>query len=615
MKANNHQYKCINCNDALCDGIHCRIREQLGYALDLADIGLWEWDILTDIVTFSQESKGIIGMESDESTVTLESLFDRIIHPDSRDSFIQAVGEMKQKGHLSDGTYAVVREDGVTVWVQIKGIITYDPLGHATGIKGILKNVTETHNKAIKLGDELNFIETVLEAIPSPFFYKNSEGRYKFFNTAFMEYLGLSYDELYDATVYDIALNELAQIYDQADKALMVSKEKQVYETEVVYADGSLRPVKFVKAAHVDKEGQVLGLIGLMEDISKRKLEEARSMIGDRMKESIVQLNNNITNYQDEEAFFQDVLYVFEELLGKTSQSTILEITEDNLVHIKTSRGYDLEDIHRFEIPVEETFIYKENNGKLDTACIINDLSKYLMADVKPEVVTDAEAVIMSSLEIPIVIEDRVKYIFSMDSLERYVFDENDLFVGNYIRTQFQILYRVFSLYQSTLYMSRHDVMCGVMNRGYLDQSLERAMSEADKSGRYFYTVLFDLDGLKQINDIYGHIIGDQYILRFSTYLKKNFGEEDRVGRVGGDEFVCLIYDLSYDEIIDKIEAMREGFISEVIHTDQGDVSGSFSYGVEQYKGVKMSLKALIKSADAQMYQYKNKNKMNEGPN
>lgn len=600
--------KCINCNNAFCDGTNCIIREQLGYALKLADIGLWEWDMLTDLITFSDEVKTIIGLKSAENNFTMDFLVNHIIHKESRESFNQSIDAAKDEGIVDQGTYAIELGGNPVVWVQIKGLIFNDALGNPTVIKGIVKDVTETHNMTLKLDGDLNYIETILEAIPNPLFYKNAEGRYKFFNTAFREYLGLTHDQIFDKTAYDIAPQELAQVYDQSDRTLMASKDKQVYEATVIYADGSLRPVEFVKATHVDETGQVLGLIGLMQDITNRKQEEARSLIVDRMKESIVQLNNNIINYMDEEEFFQDVLTKFQELFGRSQQSTILEINDDGLVHIRTSRGYDLEDINRFEIPIEETFIYRENDGKLDTACIINDLSRYLFTNVKSANGINPNSVLKSSLEIPIIIEDRVKYIFSMDSLDNHVFDDNDLFVGNYIRTQFQILYRVFSLYQSTLYMSRYDVMSGMMNRRYFDERLISAMREADEGGRTFYTVLFDLDGLKRINDVYGHPVGDQYIILFSTYLKENFGEIDSVGRVGGDEFICIVYDLSYEEIVGKIEWIRDGFISQTIPTDQGNISGSFSYGLEKY-GSKTSLKELIKSADEQMYLYKQRNK------
>lgn len=107
-------------------------------------------------------------------------------------------------------------------------------------------DITEEIQNKRKLEMELNFVKTLIDIIPSPVFYKNREGFYKYFNSAFQNALGLTREQIFNKTVYDIVVKERADIYKKADDELMNSKGKQVYETKFLHADGTLRDVIFI---------------------------------------------------------------------------------------------------------------------------------------------------------------------------------------------------------------------------------------------------------------------------------------------------------------------------------------------------------------------------------
>jgi len=122
---------------------------------------------------------------------------------------------------------------------------------------------------------ELASLQGALDRVPAPIFSKDTAGVYRACNRAFEEYLGLSRDEIIGATVYDVSSPELARVSDAADRALLADGGRQLYETKVRYADGSLRDVTFFKAAHRDEAGEVDGLSGVMLDITDRRRLEA----------------------------------------------------------------------------------------------------------------------------------------------------------------------------------------------------------------------------------------------------------------------------------------------------------------------------------------------------
>ena len=126
------------------------------------------------------------------------------------------------------------------------------------------------------LRDRLTFIQTLFDTIPNPVFYKNVEGIYLGCNQAFSDLiLGIPSKELVGNSLYDLPQvipKYLADIYHEQDQALFNKPGIQVYETKVNCADRIVRDFIFYKSTYLDHGGEVAGLIGVMLDISDRKM-------------------------------------------------------------------------------------------------------------------------------------------------------------------------------------------------------------------------------------------------------------------------------------------------------------------------------------------------------
>ncbi|MDD2271311.1 MAG: PAS domain-containing protein [Desulfuromonadaceae bacterium] len=118
---------------------------------------------------------------------------------------------------------------------------------------------------------QLGFVHTLIDTIPSPIFYKDASCRYLGCNKAFEAYVGFSQAELVGKTPHELWANDLADRYLQQDQSLINNPGMQVYETSVVYADGTLRNVIFNKATFNEKDGSVGGLVGVILDITELK--------------------------------------------------------------------------------------------------------------------------------------------------------------------------------------------------------------------------------------------------------------------------------------------------------------------------------------------------------
>ncbi|MGO8878305.1 MAG: PAS domain S-box protein, partial [Desulfomonilaceae bacterium] len=116
-----------------------------------------------------------------------------------------------------------------------------------------------------------SFLNTLMNAIPIPLFYKDIDGRYIGFNKSFEELFGKTRQDLVGKNAFDISPVDLAEIYHAKDLELFHNPGAQVYDSQVKDSRGEVHDVVFHKSTFSDPQGHVLGLIGAILDISERK--------------------------------------------------------------------------------------------------------------------------------------------------------------------------------------------------------------------------------------------------------------------------------------------------------------------------------------------------------
>ncbi len=142
-------------------------------------------------------------------------------------------------------------------------------------IISVLLDVSDLRKTERELYESRELLQTIMNAIPAPIFFKDAAGVYQECNTAFTEFIGLEYTQIVGHTVYDVAPAEKARIYETADQELLEQGGLQHYEAKVRYADGSDRDVIFHKAVFTNQDREVIGLVGAMLDVSEIKATQA----------------------------------------------------------------------------------------------------------------------------------------------------------------------------------------------------------------------------------------------------------------------------------------------------------------------------------------------------
>ncbi|BEH10798.1 MULTISPECIES: hybrid sensor histidine kinase/response regulator [Geobacter] len=211
----------------------------------------------------------------DEREIRLrgEELSTHLGHPvEGFDVFV----ENARHGGSESREWTYVRRDGSHILVKL----TVTPIpggdGEFEGYLGIAEDITERKRIEQELSASRELLNTIIESIPNPIFFKDDNGVYENCNRAFSDYLGFPKERIIGSTVHDISPPELAQIYHQADLELMAQRGTQVYEAQVRYADGLLHNVILYKSAIERGNGDLRGLVGVMLDITDRiRAEEA----------------------------------------------------------------------------------------------------------------------------------------------------------------------------------------------------------------------------------------------------------------------------------------------------------------------------------------------------
>jgi len=150
-----------------------------------------------------------------------------------------------------------------------------------------------------------------------------------------------------------------------------------------------------------------------------------------------------------------------------------------------------------------------------------------------------------------------------------------------------------------------NDPLTQLLNRRGFLEVLQREASRLSRNPAPLAILLFDLDGLKAVNDLYGHEAGDDYLIKFARTLRDNLRAMDVVGRLGGDEFALLAPQTDRASAEELARRLRRLFDTRRLPV---------SIGVAAFEGgEKISLAALLSQADQAMYADKAQRKEAKG--
>jgi len=153
------------------------------------------------------------------------------------------------------------------------------------------------------------------------------------------------------------------------------------------------------------------------------------------------------------------------------------------------------------------------------------------------------------------------------------------------------------------------DDLTGVYNRRYIRERLEVDVEKSIREHKPMSVIMADIDYFKEINDTYGHIVGDNVLKDFtriaSEYIRSN--GSDWIGRYGGEEFLIVLNDTDEDKAEIIAERIRKNLEETTLEYNGNKFSITCSFGVYGFRDLDMNTEDIIHRADINLYEAKEK--------
>ena len=153
------------------------------------------------------------------------------------------------------------------------------------------------------------------------------------------------------------------------------------------------------------------------------------------------------------------------------------------------------------------------------------------------------------------------------------------------------------------LFMER-DGLTGLYSHSRIIEQLEMAVVRADRHHGGLAVAMLDVDGFKQVNDTYGHLVGDQLLKALSYLLRQRLRLSDVLGRFGGDEYLIVMPETDGDGAQQKMDDIRRNFAAIEHETGHGSFSATLSCGIAEFPAA-LTADELVAAADEALYRAK----------
>jgi diguanylate cyclase (GGDEF)-like protein/PAS domain S-box-containing protein len=427
----------------------------------------------------------------------------------------------------------------------------------------VFRNVTEYRRAAEALRESENFSATIFTSVNEGIIVYDRELRYKAWNTVMEELSGLSSDQIIGKSALDLfpqfMLPGIDRLLIRALRGERVTSQDTHYQVPQTGKEGWMSATF---SPHTSPEGETIGVVGIVRDITARKFaeqdlrvsEERYALAANAANDGLWDwdLRGNSVYYSPR---WKSMLGYKDGELSSTTEEWFSRVHPEDLPQFNASIGKHIQD----ETPHFES----------EHRMLVKDGSyRWMLARGLAMRDPEGEAYRMAGSQTDITERKRAE--------EQLVFD------------------------------AFHDGLTGLPNRALFTDRLERALERAKRRDDFKLAVLFlDLDRFKIVNDSLGHMTGDQLLIGAARRLQATLRQVDTVARIGGDEFVILLEDI--DDVAHATSSAEriQAQLREPFNLDENEVFTSASIGIAVSKPGYDRADDIMRDADIAMYRAK----------
>ena len=305
-------------------------KNQLETLQKLSHIGLWEYDLKTNVLSWTDEVYNIFELDKNIFTPTYEN-FLKIIHPDDKKVVEDAYLKSIKNQTVYKQIHRLLMNDGRVKWVKDECVTQFDEKGVALYSKGAVQDITELTLAKLKAENEHDKLKAVFDNVPDLLWIKDPKGVYTSCNKRFEELYGAKEKDIVNKTDYDFVDKELGDFFTNRDKLAMNSNIPLSNFEELTFADGHKEYTQTIKSKIVDSKGEIIGVLGIGRDITELKVKELQLIEQQKELQSIYDTTKDglaivdmETNFIKVNKAFCDITGLSEEELLKTSSIALI---------------------------------------------------------------------------------------------------------------------------------------------------------------------------------------------------------------------------------------------------------------------------------------------------
>lgn len=469
----------------------------------------------------------------------------------------------------------------------------------------------ENSSKLGLLSDDNIEFRTVAEYAPVMLWLTNVEGENIFANGRWRSFIGSE------------KLNKLGgqawlEALHPSDKQKCLNTFKQAFQNhrhfEMEYRlkrrDGEWRFIRDCGEPYIDKEGKFSGFIGSSTDITERKVHEEKVRIS---YQELSQHNKEMTVINKLNTYLQacrtldETFPVIAHYAGKIFPDCpgALYLFNENRTLVESVAKWG-----RFKAPsqaiINSDDCWSLRQGKPHTAENSEEILNCKHLSKKLEhgytcvpIIAQGDILGMLHLQFP-----NLNTYVAGDDRERKI--ESRQRLVNITADNLALSLMSLKLREALKSQSIRDPLTNLFNRRYMEENLEREISRCERKNSSLAMMVLDIDHFKQVNDNYGHDIGDLAIKTIADYLSEQFRESDMVCRFGGEEFLVIMPEIGINLAERRAEELRQGIKELTIRTNSISLDPiTVSIGIALLPTHGHNSKDLFIAADSALYEAK----------
>lgn len=534
-------------------------KRSLANAQNIAHLGNWDWNYLTNKVFWSRQVFEILEINQKEPPTY--NLYLHLVHPADKKRFRKTFSHFLMQKTLNfayEVEHRIITASRKEKWVYLLARFELDE-NKQMNVVGTIQDITERKRMEEKLRDSSRLHQAILDTTTEGFYiidlvtYRLIE-----VNDAFCNMVGYTRNLLVGKSLLELAASTQHDGLMQLINELNHSPHCHL-ETILLTQDNKSINVIINSSVLYHENGAIICAFAFVSNITKRKQAENALKLSHKVFENtaeailITDANTNIILVN--QAFIKTTGYALDEIIGHTPKKLYSGIQDKSFY---AEMWYELHAKGSWRGEIWN----KKKNGEL-YACILN-----------------------------------INVVWSEDELE----------ISNFIA----VFSEITDLKETQLALQKiamYDALTKLPNRAFFYQKINQCFDSAQRYNYRFMVLFLDLDGFKPVNDNYGHDIGDKLLVMIAERLSQIVGENNLAARFGGDEFTFLVDHLRDDEIVITLPDKLVTHIRQPYYIHEHIIKIGVSIGVAVYPDDGESIVELLRHADLAMYEAKRNGK------